>query len=665
MPLLNEAPQPSPPPPQSHSLSGHQRTSLANRFCPFCKSQLLQYTSNTPSFKPPTALATSASPRVTVLNAHPVVDSNTDGPTGKDRVKSGFVVSDDVDTTEHSLNSKSVRHTSDGNAAVVKELSGTGEWERLEKAHCYDSVSISDPQSDVKKNSECLVPPDTDQKYATASWSFGELSGSQAPQNLRSSHDVLYHSDTRDLPPGSDHLRHDTSDTINDTRDTNYSSRIDSRHDTRDEVKDTQSKTRHKYNTIHGSDSRGGDFSHSGGRLTNSEPIPKLQPYTNPGHVTDGQQNTNFRRHLSTEQPKFKQRNPFDDRGMLYNQSSTDPAPSLSRMKLQRGSLSSVQEQPVSKSLNPFDDESCSTNPFDEEVSSSNPLGEEDEREEEEGEEREGREGEEVWRQHTQKDRGHSVSQNEERYFTDFQAHHREARAEHCEDKRDFETAIPRGLYQPQPSSSVPATSYMEGLVGHMTFGNMSHDHRMMPNKSSTLPCSRSPRSTQESPEVSSKRRTTLPQGKPPIYGGMVRGKSMESLNRTSPKNEQHPTKSNRISPQFGSRREEPYGNDPTSRSSAGRDVRGSIDNMSKSPRNTSSTPSSGSSGKSTPEMTRRGNNSSDASKGQLNIHSTICHVHVFILHYFSKPSELLHVAMLCVLSVLFVCSVSLFVVPT
>ena len=606
------------PPHQSHSLGGHQRPSLANRFCPFCKSQKLQYTSSAPVFNPLTPLSTSASPRVAASSGHTASRDGTGSAATTTTVSSGFVVSGDAKTAN---NPEPVPDSRKHGMKFSNEEAGIGGWDTLEDAQSYDAVPGQGTQDSIQDNTKNTAPLTERNQYSTSSWSFGELSGNQAPQNLRSSHDVLYHPETREQQTTA---RQDTRDTEDSsTSYTQDSGGGDSRRDTRDALDsrfNTQNTTKHKYKTIHGGDVRScevSDLSRSGGkssRLTNSEPTPKLTPAVRTNEVRT-QQTGGLRRFSSVEQPKSKSQNPFDDMTMLHGR-STEPVPFLSRMRLPRASLGSVQEQP-STSLNPFD-ESCSTNPFDgEESTTSNPFGNEDDdhmtneverkegMREGEGKLDEGkREGEGEleeagrWGQVNLKDRAHSFSRNEECYFTDFHSLYKET--------KKLENVPPSS----HPSSSVPVTSYMTAFGSQISSGRESHNTRTRSKKSSTLPSGS--RNRQNDP-VPSKKSTTIPRGKPPLYR-LVRGKSMESLDRISPRSEQHPTKSNRvISPFLHIKGFNPFGE---GRSRVGAD-------SSKANRKSSSPPSGGS-GKWTPEMAKRGHSSSDTlsmGRGQWNIH--------------------------------------------
>ena len=591
MPLLKDTP-PSPSP-QPRSLGGHQRTSLANRFCPFCMSQQLQYISNSQPFhKPLTPLATSTSPRVGVHSEHTGADST--GQTTHGNVKSGLA---------------------DGSSDKTKETIVTREctWEHLEDAYSYDDVTSThhnDAQSH-QDSSENVAPPKTEQQYSTSSWSFGELSGNQeAPQHVRSSHDVLYHAGM-----GTEGARCDTRDIDNScTSDTGQL-----RRDTTETFTDNQA--RHKYNTFHsrshrtGSGGMSNSLSQSGSksRLTHSEPTPKLQscPDTCAKPEVSSQQTKDFRHSLSSKHHETKGSNPFDEREMMYKRLSSGSTSSLPRMKLQQGTLGSVQERQVPKSLNPFEEVESTGNPF---------VMEEDE--ESLGEKEKKSDGDESW---NAKARAHSFSQKEERYFPNLHSHSQELREEEEEDRPDLHMPVRRNLQRVPPSSSVPAASYMTAFAGQVKLGNFSRNQP----KSSTLPYRKGPRSMQETPELSSKRSTTLPRGKPPLYGaGMVRGKSMESLDRFSPRNEHHPSKSNRISI-FSRKKGENLSDGYTSRYSVGRE--GGMkahSNSSKPPRNSSASPvitGSSGSGKSTPESTKRGHSSSDTQstgRGQFIFHA-------------------------------------------
>ena len=610
-----------------------------------------------------------------------------DGTTTADQavignVESGFVVSETSKHIQCVPNSKSVHQIPNGKGCSASRPVSTRDWDSLENAQSYnqDNITNSDSRGDMQihcKSSEYLVP-EKRQTFSTSSWSFGELSSNQTSQNMRSSRNVLYHSDTCNMENADrSNSRHDTEgmdDARCDTRDTDnlrhdmdssrHSARDmdDSRHDTgyaedlkngstlrcdtddtgndtrniftADSIQDTSNsrydkwnKTGHKHSTIYGEVN---DLSRNGSRstrLTNSEPIPTLHSYTEATwEQEEGRHRGREIRHYSSpEQPISKLRNQFDEESTFRHRSSAD---SFSCMNIHRGGLDSVQEQPISNSLNPFDNESCSTNPFDEEESS-NPFCVKD------GEHRSGVRGERggEWNGVPQKGRGQSFSQNEERYFTDFKSHHLMTGEKQHENQIDFD--IPRHLHHVPTSSSVPATSYMTSFAGHMTFGNMSRESYPLPKKSSTLPCGRSPISTQESPELS-KRSSTLPQGKPPIHGRLVRGKSMESLDRSSPRNEQHPHKSNRISPSLQKREEDPLFGSRTSKSSMGGPR---VNGDSRTPQRNNSTPpclnpaGKSGDGNTTPEA-KRGHSSSDtqaAGRGELNFVLITRIVHIFL----------------------------------
>lgn len=627
MPLMKDS-QLSPPS-QTHSLGSHQRTSLANRFCPFCKSQRLQYTTNAPVFNPVTKLSTSTSPRAAVTHDDHT-SSVDDTATYTSNVKAGFVVEGDAESTNKVSNPLADRR----NHKV--EATSIGEWDSLENAQSYDAVPHQDTPNDVKGNSEYLTPLQSDQQYSNLSWSFGELSGNQAPQNVRSSHDVLYHSGTREQGSVND-LRHDTRDTEESSRSYTQDT-SDLRYDTR-QADRSRFDTNATKQTIHGGDSgvkscEVSELSRSGGkssRLTNSEPTPKLSHGMHT-HGVNTQTDRGLRRYYSVEQPQFKPQNHFDIGDMLLHNRSTESVPSLSRMKLPRASLGSVQEQPTSNSLNPFN-ESCSTNPFDgDESITSNPFGtEEDDHEgakKEEGmdggREREGELEEGGWWSHVNpKDRAHSFSKNEERYFNDFQSQSKPKDGQQNEDHIDYDVPLHQGSQHAHPSSSVPATSYMTAFGSRITYGKESHNYHTKSKKSSTLPHGKSSRAVKQN--GSSKKSTTIPRGKPPLYG-LVRGKSMESLDRISPKNERHPIKSNRVVSPFSRKKLlNPFNNGC---SSPGIDEGG--DSTSPSLHNGSS-----GSGKSTPEMIKRGHSSSDtlsAGKGQL-MHNFQAN-HTYIYHY-------------------------------
>ena len=621
-----------------------------------------------------------------MVSGEPGPDSRATAAQASGDVKLGFVVrSGDAGSTEHVSNSTSAHHgstehvstfvrqasDSDYRAGQLEqriEITGHAGWGSLDNVQTYDAVAgdrkmhdklaNSGPHSDVPnqwESNEYLAPPGRDQGFSASSWSFGELSENQASQNMRSSHDVLYHSDSiRDTASNTGDSRYDAGDAVasrHDTGDTvdfrhvtgntvdsrrDSGDTVDSRHDTRDTGDSrygTWNAAERKCNSFDGTSRRqdrardGSDLSRSGGkstRLTNSEPIPKLKPYTEAtcGAETGREQGREYRRYSSSEQSGFKLRNPFDDDGFAMSQhrSSADSVPSLPRMKLHRGSLGSVQEQPSANTLNPFD-ESCSTNPFDEEEEGpSNPFDMEGDGEVGRG----GREGEGGgrWSEEELKRRRPSFSQKEERYFTDLRPHHTVTREERNADQTDFDSPVPNGVPM---SSSVPAPSYMymAPISGHMTSsgssGMGSHDYHVMPNKSSTLPHSSSYTSPQESSQQSTKSHT-LPQGKPPIGGGLVRRKSMESLDRSSPRNEHHPTKANRVSPPTQERYVDPYSGAPVSKAAGKREeggLQGNGDSC-KDHRNSSTPPSLSlsSSGKSTPES-RRGHSSSDTQRGR------------------------------------------------
>ena len=531
----------------------------------------------------------------------------------------GFAVSSETEPAEVTADSGQTPNRRERSSAFVEEESEhVGEvWERLEKAQRYDAVSTSlPPQSDAIATATSEGGA-RDQQYSISSWSFSELPGQPAPQNyLRSSHDILYHSKEQ---VGADTPRLDSGDMRRESRDADdYSTSYpqDTSYPSRDKThSDPHTRVKQKYSTMPSSDTTRGsttisDLSRSGGksgRLTSSEPTPKLQqnseiPFYERG--TASQSSRGLRRFSSHEQPQFHQRNPFGDSGsLLHNQSSGDAV--SSRMRLPGARLGSVQEQPSEKPLNPFDD-SHSTNPFDmEDSTASNPFGAEDDEDEFAGADKE------RWTETKSSNDadGGGFSRNEERYFPDYQSQH----SERSKDDTDFE--LPPSTHAvPPPSSSVPAHSHMSHFAAHRAFANTPRDHRMPPKKSSTLPYGRSPRAAQENPELTKRSAVTLPRGKPPIPGGLVRGKSMESLDRCSPRNEQHPLKSNRIvSPHTRKRWEDPYMDDSPGAVSG---EKGLLDGGDWSQRNSSTPPSarnsSSGSGKSTPEVTRRGHSSSD-----------------------------------------------------
>ena len=387
MPLLSD---PYPPtPPQPHSLE-HKRTSLANRFCPFCKSQRLHYINNDRPFP---AISTSTSPRI-VVQTTDLTDATTGQPDSSSN-KSGFSVSNDTESSNpvSSSNLHRTPNDRDQNSSLLnEEVEKRGS---LDSIHTYDRTSV--PQSEEHahwESSEYIAPLETRERgMSTSSWSFGESSGHHTSQHIHSSHDVLYHSDVRgsgadvdDLGGVVDDSRHDIRDTANlihDTGDTidsrsNARDTGDSTHSARDTSKDTQS-TRDKY-TSGRRPSDVSDLSRSGGkssRLTNSEPTPKVQIHSEvtQGQGTSRQQSREFRRqfseqtafkqhsaseqsvykqHSASEQSVYKQHSAFEDR-VSHHPSSTESAPSLSRMRLHPGDLGSVQEQPTLKSRNPFD----------------------------------------------------------------------------------------------------------------------------------------------------------------------------------------------------------------------------------------------------------------------------------------------------------------------
>lgn len=585
MPLLSDH-YPTPPP-QPHSL-GHKRTSLANRFCPFCKSQRLHYINNGRPFP---SLSKSTSPKIV-----PQSTDLTDAPTGQadsSSIKSGFSVSSDAESSNPVLSSN-LHHTPndrDQNSSLLNE-------EIDEKRGSLDSIPTynhnSVPHSDEHahwESSEYLAPLAASERgMSTSSWSFGESSGHHTLQHLHSSHDVLYHSDVRGSADVDDSgavvndSGHDTRDTENlihdtgDASDTRGGPRSDAgdtgdlTHGSRSTGEDLQS-TRDKYRYSGRRPSDVSDLSRSGGkssRLTNSDPTPKVQFHSEvmQGQGTSRQQSREFRRysseqtaikqhsafeqtvfkqqsaseqtvfkqHSASEQTVFNQHSAFEDRGTLHHPPSTESAPSLSRMRLHQGDLGSVWEQPASRLLNPFD-KPYSTNPFDEERT--NPF-------DMEGGGGGDREGEEWWREVKPKERAHSFSRNEEKYFNEYKSHRTRTRGKQNEHNTDFETPVPRKAHShhalTRSSTSVPVTSYMRGVMDITSLKNKSQ------KKSSTLPHGRSPSSPQMSPELS-KKSTTLPHGKPPLYGGLFRGKSMDSLDHGSPKHERHPAKFNKVSP--------------------------------------------------------------------------------------------------------------------
>lgn len=660
MPLLSD-PYPHSSP-ETHSL-GHKRTSLANRFCPFCKSQRLHYINNGRPFP---ALSTSTSPRIAVRSTD--LTDTTTGQQDSSSIKSGFSVSNDTESS-NPVSSLNLRHTpNDGNHGNQNSSLLNEEVEKrgsLDSIHTYDRSSV--PQSDEHahwESSECLAPLETREGgMSTCSWSFGESSDHHTSQHIRRSHDVLYHSDVRGsadvddlggaVVDGSrrdardtdtrdtekydtrDAERYDTRDTdtrdkgnlINDTGDTS-DSRSNARdtgnptHSARDTSKDTQS-TRDKYSRRH-SDRRPSDvsdLSRSGGkssRLTNSDPAPKVHFHS---EVTQGQgtrreqsreltrqfsEPTAFKQQSASEQSVYKQPSAFEER-VLHYPSSTESAPSLARMKLHPGDLGSVQEQPALKPRNPFD-EPYSTNPFDEERADPFDM-------EEDG----GGEGEggEWWREVKPKQRAHSSSRNEEKYLSEYKSHRTKTRERQNVYKTDLETPVPRRAHShnalPRSSTSVPVTSYMRGVMDIMSIKSKSHV-----KKSSTLPHGRSSNGGRRSPELSMKS-TTLPHGKPPLYG---RGKSMESLESSSPKHERHPSKFNKVSPLFWRKYED---KNRTGKTPSGRGEGSRV--SSKSYRKCSSPPlwylDGSVDGRSQPEMIRRGHGSSDttsAGNGKLYI---------------------------------------------
>ena len=632
MPLLSG--QSSPPLPHSHPhiLGHHQRPSLTDRFCPFCKSQQLQYVTNTPDFKHDSStLSSSASPRVILSHSkNPATTSNMDGG-GQGSVTLGFVVSKDTQLLKPPTDSELAPNRRERSSAFVEESEGgRGGWDDLERAHSYDTAPTNpQPQNDVVSHSETtsdLREGESDQQYIS-SWSFSELSVNPAPQNyLRTSHDVLYHSKDQ---VGVEYPRRDSGDmedsSISYSQDTSDFRRAAK--NTMQPEHGTRNRPKQKYNTIQNGVGRNStamsDLSHSGGnkssRLTNSDPSPKLQPYSdgNEGRGTTNTPGGELRRFSTPDRSRFQPRNPFDDQGSPYGQLCSDSA--ASRMKIPRASLGSVQEQPASTSLNPFDESYCSTNPFDmEDSTTSNPFGAEDE-EEDETSVMERVKEEDVLSPITPTGRGRGFSHKEEKYFPQFQSR-RKKPIGHSKDDADFDFPPLTRYHIPPPSSSVPASSFMQAFAHRPSSGRASQDYPVVSKKSSTLPYSRSPRLTQESPELSKRTRTTLPLGKPPIPGMLVRGKSMESLDRSSPRNEHHPIKSNRImSPHSKRRWNDPYGDDHLDGVSGGKGSSRGSDSGGKGRRNGSMSPSanngSSGSGKSTPEVTRRDHSSSDSQK--------------------------------------------------
>ena len=622
MPLLSEPNQLSPPPPHPHH-GCHQRPSLGNRYCPFCKSQQLQYITNTPDFRHDSStLSNSSSARAVPGQGEKSSEFDSTDRNREGNVTLGFEVKTDKESFDPAAISEQAPSRRERSSAFVEESHGErGGWEDLEQAHSYDKVPTHpQPQNDVVSHSETtsdqVEAADTEQQYSISSWSFSELSGHPPPQNyLRSSHDVLYHS--RDQV-GVEYPRRDSGDTEDSS--ISYSRDMSEyRHDGKSATQSKfggQHRPKQKYNTVPTGVGRGSatasDLSRSGGkscRLTSSEPTPKLQPHS---YWSQERGSTNtpsgeLRRCPSHDQPRFQQRNPFDYQGHPHSRSCTDTT--TSRMRIPRASLGSVQEQPAPKSLNPFDESYCSTNPFDmDESTTSNPFGAEDDEDEAVRVER-------VKERQESKpsERGRGFSQNEERYFPEFQSQRKDSKGE-SKDDADVDTPGVSLHNVPPPSSSVPVSSFMSGLVTHPSFGSTSRDSRAVSKKSKTLPCDKSPRVAQESPEFIKRTCTTLPRGKPPIPGMLMRGKSMESLENCSPRNEHHPIKSNRImSPHSRRRWDDPYGEVSPG---GGRGSSQGSKNGGKGHRNGSMSPSGpnggSGSGKSTPEVTRRGHSSSD-----------------------------------------------------
>ena len=535
-------------------------------------------------------------------------------------MKLGFAPSSDGECAPVSVQPPGKRQRS---SAFVEEQSEnvTEQFDTLEQVHSHTSTSTTvNPKSDITGNSDTTattlsedVASQRENQYSISSWSFSELSEHPTPQRyLHTSSDVLYHSKEQigaeNTTPLSEDMRYDFKDGKGYS--SSYPRDTDESRTNRDKT-DSRLKHKQRYSTMPGSNNRSSAATNdlvcssgNSGRLTNSEPTPKLLEISveralkkreAEGHTTRG-----LRGFPSHEPSHNRQRQPFDDRGSLpYTRSPADSG--TPRMRLPRASLGSVQEQPSSKSLNPFDD-SLSTNPFDlDDSTASNPFGTGDDEDC----------VDQMVGEHRKSGNRAPFSHSEEQYFPEFQSHHK-ARTDHSKDKRD--SGMPRSTDRiPAPSSSVPVHSHMSYFGTHTPFGSVPRDYPVTPNKSSTLPYGRSPRSTKESPEISKRSAVTLPRGKPPVPGGLVRGKSMESLDRFSPRNEQHPSKSNRIVSPSSRRRQ----HDPFSEIDPGGGVRGSrtSDHWSKNQRNTSS-PSvhnrSSSSGKSTPEAARRGHSSSD-----------------------------------------------------
>ena len=623
MPLLSEPSQLSPTPPHPH----HGRPSLANRYCPFCKSQQLQYVTNTPDFRHDSStLSNSASARAVPGQGEKSSElDSTDRNRQGNGKEGGFEVKTDKESLEPATISEQAPSRRERSSAFVEESHGErGGWGDLEIAHSYDKIPTPpQPQNDVvshpETTSDHVEVDETEQQYSISSWSFSEISGRPPPQNyLRSSHDVLYHS--RDQV-GVEYPRRDSGDTEDSS--TSYSRDMSEfRHDGKSATQSKfggQHRPKQKYNTVPTGVGRGSatasDLSRSGGksgRLTSSEPTPKLQPYSywSQERGSTDTPSRALRRCPSHDQPRFQQRNQFDYQGHPHSRPCTDTT--TSRMRIPRASLGSVQEQPTPKSLNPFDESYCSTNPFDmDESTTSNPFGAEDDEDEAVSMERvkEERESDQT----KTSERGRGFSQNEERYFPEFKSQRKESRGE-SKDDTDFDTPGVSRHSVPPPSSSVPASSFMSGLVTRPSFGSTSRDSQAVSKKSMTLPYSKSPGVTQESSEFTKRSRTTLPRGKPPIPGMLVRGKSMESLENCSPRNEHHPIKSNRImSPHSRRRWDDPYGEVAQG---GGRGSSQGSKNGGKGHRNGSMSPSgpngSSGSGKSTPEVTRRGHSSSD-----------------------------------------------------
>ena len=632
MPLLRETNQLSPPPPPHSHPGHHQRPSLANRYCPFCKSQQLQYISNTPDFKHDS----STSSRGNHSKNSSKMDSMERNKQGN--VTLGFEVTNDTETITQATNTEEAPNRRERSSAFAEESQGErGGWDDLERAHSYSTVPTAPPQlpSDVVSHSETTsdLPGvgEQEQQYSISSWSYSEISGHQPPPQsfLRSSHDVLYHS--RDHV-GVEYPRQDSGD-IDDSSTSYSQDTTDFRHNTKSNTQSThgaQNRQKQKYNTAPtGGSAKASDLSRSGGksgRLTSSEPTPKLQPFP---EGAPGRGNTNtpigeLRRFSSHDTAHFQQRTPFHDQG---SRSYTDTT--SSRMRIPRASLGSVQEQPTApKSLNPFDESYCSTNPFDmEDSTTSNPFGAEDDEDEPVSVEKvkEQRDGD-GWGEIKPNERPRGFSQHEERYFPDFHQSQRKESRGSSKDDTDFDTPRVSTHQVPPPSSSVPASSFMSGLPAHMSFRSTPRDSHNVSKKSSTLPYgSRSPRVTQESPEFTKRTRTTLPRGKPPIPGMLVRGKSMESLQQSSQKNEHHPNKSNRIvSPGSRRRWDDPYGGDNPSGGRGSNNGGKGHRNGSMSPSGHNGSNGSSGSGKSTPEVTRRGHSSSDTQstgRGQFYLH--------------------------------------------